>query len=303
MRWIRRRFPAAWIVATTSPNSMPIMQACNAVDEVWQRPESGLASRLAFVRRVRAARFDFGLTTYAHNEAVRVMKLAGVRIIAGVEGNKYRSAYTESVFPRADEHGTLGSISRLLSGLGCDTSDWRPILNIPEEATRKVDSLSLPERFAAVQAGASHPNKKWPLERFMSVANDLHSESIPCVFVGGQAERALLSSQNLPPSAQVVAGELSVLENPALFAKARVLLTNDSGPMHLASLVDTPIVGLYGPSSPENYPPYGEGHTLLFVGCKNCPRTIDECRGDCWRGIEAHVVLDAVRSALKPAAV
>lgn len=303
MRWVRRRFPACWIVVATSDTSRPIMQACPAVDEVWDRPRSGIGSRLAFVTRVRAAKFDLGVTMYAHNQGVRLMKLGGVKAIAGVEGSKHRNAYIDSVTPLPDEHATLGPIARLLERLGCDTSDWQPKFNIPSEVERKVDDLNLPARFVAIQVGASHPNKQWSTHNFMKVANNLETDGISVIFIGGQNESHLIKASQPPATSLSLAGQLSVMESAEVIRRAQLLITNDSGPMHIGSAFGTPIVGLYGPTNPKHYPPFGTRNTLIFAGCQGCPRSIAGCRGDCWTAIRPEQVMAAVHAMLSPVKV
>ncbi len=300
MRWVRRRFPACWIVVATSETSRPIMQGCPAVDEVWDRPRSGIGSRLAFVSRVRAAKFDLGVTMYAHNQGIRLMKLGGVKAIAGVLGSKYRNAYIDSVIPEPDEHATLGPISRLLARLGCDTSDWQPKFNIPAEVEQKIDTLNLPSRFIAIQVGASHPNKRWSIGSFMKVANDLETDGMQVIFIGGPNESQLMKESKPPASSVSLAGQLTVMESAEVIRRAQLLITNDSGPMHIASAFSTPIVGLYGPTSPKQYAPFGTGHTLVFAGCQDCPRSIEGCRGDCWTAIRSEQVMAAVHATLSP---
>jgi 3-deoxy-D-manno-octulosonic-acid transferase/heptosyltransferase-1 len=100
------------------------------------------------------------------------------------------------------------------------------------------------------------------------------------------------------PSASV-AGETTLRELAALYKMASLLVTTDSGPMHLAAAVGTPVVALFGPTSPERTGPYGEGHIVIRQGlpCSPCFRkTCDTL--ECMNTIGVDEVLQAVRERL-----
>ena len=97
-------------------------------------------------------------------------------------------------------------------------------------------------------------------------------------------------------------GETSPGLLPALLASASVLLTNDSGPMHIAAAVGTPVVALFGPTSPVRTGPYGREHCVLSAGVPCSPCYSRECRNpthlECLTGISPARAVEAVRAAL-----
>jgi ADP-heptose:LPS heptosyltransferase len=104
--------------------------------------------------------------------------------------------------------------------------------------------------------------KRWPEERYSELAAEMLREhpDARIVFIGVKAEREYVervASRVGNPRAFSVAGELSLRELMALFAEASLVVSNDSGPMHLACLVDAPIVGLFFAETPTLYAPIG----------------------------------------------
>lgn len=104
--------------------------------------------------------------------------------------------------------------------------------------------------------------RKWPKERYAQVADELvaMTPNARVLFVGAPDERAYVTSVAdcaKTPRKHVLAGDLSLRELLVLFAESKLVVTNDSGPMHLACLVDAPIIGLFFGDSPTLFAPIG----------------------------------------------
>jgi ADP-heptose:LPS heptosyltransferase len=104
--------------------------------------------------------------------------------------------------------------------------------------------------------------RKWPKERYAQLADELvaHTPTGRVLWIGAPNEREYVDSVASlckTPRRHVVAGELSLRELVVLFAEARLVISNDSGPMHLACLVDAPVIGLFFADSPVLFAPIG----------------------------------------------
>ena len=104
--------------------------------------------------------------------------------------------------------------------------------------------------------------RKWPKERYARLADELvaHTPSASVCFIGAPNERAYVQSVAelcKTPRRHVLAGELSLRELLVVFAESRLVVSNDSGPMHLACLVDAPIIGLFFGDTPTLFAPIG----------------------------------------------
>jgi len=154
----------------------------------------------------------------------------------------------------------------------------------------------------AVSPVAYWDTKLWDEAKFAAVCDRIVKElGLPVVFTGESPEGPIARIRSLmeAPSASA-AGETSLRELAALYEKASVLLTTDSGPMHLAAAVGTPVVALFGPTSPERTGPYGEGHVVIRkdMDCSPCFRKACETM-ECMKTIRVEEVFEAVRERIE----
>jgi heptosyltransferase-2/heptosyltransferase-3 len=150
--------------------------------------------------------------------------------------------------------------------------------------------------------------KRWQDDRWAYIADILAEQlDAPAVFTGGDHElpmvRRIVARMKQP--ACIMVGDTRVGQLAALFARARVVLGPDSGPLHLAAAVGAPTVTLFGPADPAEFGPWGsrQKHFVLTsdIGCRPC-RVLDWGDDDpafhpCVRDINAAQVLDAARRA------
>jgi ADP-heptose:LPS heptosyltransferase len=157
--------------------------------------------------------------------------------------------------------------------------------------------------WVAMNVSARWPTKRWPAASFAEVADRLRQEGYGAVvMIGGPDERAEVAAVSgmMKTSAIDLAGATTVGLLPALLSKAALLITNDSGPMHVAAAVGTPVVALFGPTSAARTGPYGVGHDVLTgkVPCSPCfSRTCHNTLPlECLKLVSPQQVLAAVRA-------
>jgi ADP-heptose:LPS heptosyltransferase len=135
------------------------------------------------------------------------------------------------------------------------------------------------DRLVAFQLGASRAIRRWPTESFAEVARSIAADGHRPVLIGGggDAELAVEVASRVGPAAIDACGKTDVGGLGALLRRARLLITGDTGPMHMAAAVATPIVGLFfGPALPQDTGPYGEDHLVLHapVPCSPCEHSV-----------------------------
>lgn len=159
------------------------------------------------------------------------------------------------------------------------------------------------EPFIAMAPSARWDTKRWPAARFVEVAILIYSgHGIKTVFVGTASDAALFDGIELGPGLHNSAlfGKTSVRSLAALFKRARLVVTNDSGPMHIAAAVGTPTVAIFGPTDPVKTGPYGRAHKVVRAGCNCAPCMSRNCDTvKCLTGIPAGQVYDEVAKTLK----
>ena len=103
-------------------------------------------------------------------------------------------------------------------------------------------------RFAALAPGAAHATKRWPIKHWQALAERLQRAGYGLVAVGGPEDRELVRQIGPPPTVVNAAGEFTLQETGACLARAAVLVSGDTGVMHMATGVGTPVVALFGPT-------------------------------------------------------
>jgi len=156
----------------------------------------------------------------------------------------------------------------------------------------------------ALAPGAEYgPAKRWPVEKYSALATRLVEQGRPVWVVGGKAEHALGEAiREQAPTARNLAGETTLLEAVDVLAAASGVVTNDSGLMHVAAAVGTPLVAIFGSSSPAYTAPASEAASIvcLALPCSPCfERVCPLGHTNCLRGIEVEKVHAALAEAQK----
>ncbi|WP_441962113.1 glycosyltransferase family 9 protein [Mycolicibacterium houstonense] len=146
-------------------------------------------------------------------------------------------------------------------GIDCDPTD----LAIDRPA-------GYPDRSAVVviHPGAAFPSRRWPPERYATIASEVSKAGYDVVVTGGADEtdlaRTVIEGAGLPESS-MLAGKLDLLELVALISDCRLLVCGDTGVGHVATATGTPSVLLFGPTPPSRWGPRGSGpHVALWAG-------------------------------------
>ncbi|MCC6355846.1 MAG: glycosyltransferase family 9 protein [Verrucomicrobiae bacterium] len=194
---------------------------------------------------------------------------SGAPIKAGRGG--MRPGWRRAVRPDLGRHA-VQVIAEILQSLGIPAPDPRPELHWPGAAEETVSAL-LGEHgiggtpFAVINPFSRWPTKEWPIARFQELARRFQRQTgAALVLTGGlaESERGTAFARGSEPARVVsFAGALDLPGLFCLLKRARLVVTVDSGPMHAAAAVGTPVVALFGPTLPERTGPWGPGHRVL----------------------------------------
>lgn len=200
----------------------------------------------------------------------------------------------------------------LVAVVGAHTADERLSLRVPAGARRDVLrqllelGVDLDRPWAVVHPGASAPSRRYPAEAFGTVARRLvidHGWQL--VFTGTADEHELVESIRavVGVGSYSVAGRLDLGGLAALLSLGPVLISNNTGPVHVAAAVGAPVVDLYALTNPQ-HTPWGVPHRVLFadVPCKYCYKSVcPEGHHDCLRQVLPETVVDAAVGLLEEA--
>ena len=203
----------------------------------------------------------------------------------------------------------------LAAALGANPEPLAPQLFVSSEeievAKKKFGLEKISQPIFGLNPGAEYgPAKRWPVEKFIAAAKKIQ-EQTNCAWLifGGKGDletAGRIAAEIHPPSSilhpQNLAGKTSLRELMALLKLCRVLLTNDTGPMHVAAALGTPVVVPFGSTSPELTGPGLPGdprHKLLKSDAPCSPCFLRECPIDfrCMNGISVERVVQAVLAA------
>jgi ADP-heptose:LPS heptosyltransferase len=303
---IAARFPAAHITLETSARAVGVVDHFPGVADRRLRREF-IIGEFASVLWLRRSRFDLAVALDDSNARVTIATRGGVPRIVGVRRTDTDPRFLASVRWNPEGHDLFDSLRGVVALLGAD-ADLRPRL-YPGEDDRRDAARALAgikDRrgpLVGLFVDAGEETKRWPPERFVALAGRLTKAGCRvAAFAGldGDARLAPLEAAGVttvdPLSRPLALGEF--------IRGLTVLVTNDSAPAHLADAVGTPAVIIYGPTSPQRFAPYGQGHRLLHagLGCdfylKRCEAREEgrPCDRRCINAVSVNQVFDATIS-------
>lgn len=286
------------------------------VDPVWlAREASGLSlpELLRQARGWRARRYDLALNFEPDIRSNLMLAAAGARWTAGYASGGGGALLDQALDFNPAEH-TADNARRLVATVFERNPGATPnaLLQIPDASTREAERLleGRARPIVAMHVAGGRPVKQWNIDRFASVARALvERRGATILLTGGPGDAALVAHVRAQlPAAQVIDASTitNLLTTAALLERSDVVVTGDTGPMHLAHAVQAPIVAVFGPSDPRRYAPRGPRDRIVRVDlpCAPCNRIRlppARCTGvtpDCLALVTADRVLDTVERVL-----
>jgi ADP-heptose:LPS heptosyltransferase len=270
---LRRHWPAAEITALTEAPYAGVLALNPDVNRALTFPQR-LSQWPGFLRALRAARFTHVLDFDNTEKTAVLTRVTGalIRIAFDRELIKFRypSFYTHSAKVTNafyDSHSITETYLQLLTPVGVPPAT-RAVRLVPRPSDVVVARKLAPRggKKILVHPGSRSAHRIWPAERFAAVCDRLQDELQARVFlVGGPAEQALVQEIRSLAKTHLVAIDrpLPVSEFAALAAQFEVFLCHDSGPMHVAAAVGTPVIALFGSQNATIWRPNGDRHIVL----------------------------------------
>jgi len=245
--------------------------------------ERGPAGMIPAVHAVRSRRFERGILLTPSFSSALLFRSGRVRWIRG-SATDGRTLLLNEAVPRADIDAGHRVIACWLLVTGAVPSARPvPVLRVPESQVRRWHELWPPGDGPAVGffPGGNASARRWPPERFAEVVAALASDGVRTVVFGGPAERDLARSV-ARGDAFDAGGRTDLPLLAAALASCDILVTNDSGPMHLAAAVGTPTLSLFGAGNPASTGPTGPRQRVIRradLTCVPCVKNVCPRRG------------------------
>lgn len=264
----RRRNPRDRMVMLVKGRLAELWTMHAALDAVRVFPE-GRAGTVQAARLIKAERFDQALILPLSFRAALAPFLAGVPRRTGFPGHWRRWMLTDVIESDQAPEGAHQCFEYMALLRVLDCSREAPCLAVPAAVLARARGLlgDAPAAWIGLMPGAARgPSKRWPAEHFAAAGRLLHQE-LKCniVVLGAAAERELCGQVAAAIGAGAVnrAGETSLTELAAVLALCALLIANDSGGMHLAVAVGTPVVAVFGNTDPGKTGPLGDRARVL----------------------------------------
>ena len=284
LRALRKKYPRSHIACLAPPRVLDALKSNPHLDEVLTYDDrSSLLSLGEFARVVRGLKkrsFDTAIFFHRSKTKVFFVKMAGIPERIGYSAPGRDILLTQAVKPPLQAAHRIDFFLNLLEAFGV-ASDGRHMEFFPEASAEKSLSLLLSEhglrpgeRYAVAHAGGNWELKRWPVGHFAASIRQLSDEfKLKFVLCGSASEENIaheITSRLAESQALSLCGKTSLDMLAILLKNAAFLLSNDSGPIHLAATQKTRILGLFGPTSAALTGPSSEGPMKILskdVGC------------------------------------
>jgi len=325
MRAIRNGFPDRKIHLLTSTEAAPLARNYTFLDEVIPFPIRELRKKKSFLvdiwrllLNLRKTEFDVVVNLYQVSSITGAIKMGllfmmlragrkighdkngfGLFVDIKVPSNKYTSLHIVNA---------INEVAVLAGGKPDDKGievywdktcedKWRSLCETGTKGERQL--------LVGINPGGDRANRRWDVANYAVVAGRIAEQyGARIILFGGPGEENIAESIQQRVKQEVVnlAGKLTLNELTYIISRLDLLITNDSGPMHIAAAVSTPQVAVFGPEDPQRLRPYTSPETYRIVSktldCRPCGT--DECdHVSCLRNITVEEVFEAAKTLLK----
>lgn len=312
---LKQKYPQARISWVVEKPAYDLLTNNPAIDEIilFDKPRFKSVTGLLkyspeLTRLLKSRQFDLALDLQGLFKSAAIVALSGTKQCVGYCDMRELSGWISRPVCGAYSNGHV--VERYLDVarfLGCEVDKAAFIVNnTPEEAANAAAvaaqaGLPAGQPYVILAPGTNWSSKCWPVESFGELAAALKQSGILSVITGGASDGGLaLAIRNICPEAIDITGKTTLKELAFLMKGACCFVGGDTGPMHLAAAVQTPVVALFGPTDPARNGPYGDHHTVLTVQeeCTKCWKRECPKGKQCLAAIEVKPVLAAVQNIL-----
>lgn len=306
---LRKEFPGAIIDYLTEKPSVTAISGLEQVNKVLLFKGKSISEKLRTLKEIRENKYDLILDFYSNPTTALFTFLSGAEYRIGFPYNGRKYAYNlfgpaeRNLYHAADLHLKTLELNHISSG----TNNLYFHLSQEDKTFAdkyvKTSNLSDTSLVGLCPTGGWN-SKKCDAEKFAEIGNKLHEVyGVTILLLWGPGdEKEVEEIKTLFHAPLVISPRTTINEMAALFGKCKFLVANDSGPMHIATAVDTPVLALHGPTDPKLQGPYGSRHeyfnleNLECIICNllECPR-----EHECFRQMPIDSLMSKIDSLIK----
>ncbi len=285
IRAIRRAHPDSRITCLCPARGLDLLQGNPHIDEVIPlrepRGPGNFFFWMALVPRLKQGRFDTAFLFHRSFTRALAVRLAGIPERIGFQTRKRSGLLTLAVEPPApDSVSKVDTFLQLVEAAGIPPAGRHYDAGLQPEDRAAAGTLwtrlglSGGDRVVALHAGANWRLKRWPAARFSQLADALAQRyGARILFVGGEGDLPLIRgiTGRMKSPGLVAAGQTTFRQMGALLERTSLLVSNDSGPLHMGLAVGVPVVALFGPTDPKLTGPQPDAKAETLFGSIGCP--------------------------------
>ncbi len=333
VRALKRSYPQAEIDLLAIPASANVVMHDPELTEiitydpnVWRRPKALIQAKnwrdaYKLRRRLRERHYDIAVSVFGAWAGV-IAVLSGAKRRVGFGRESYPGFMTDNVPGRhwspGDHKHEVDYCLELAKFCGATTSpaDRTPRLYVDPQARQQLEQLLTQEGvqqekplIACHVSSNNGQSKRWPVPYWATLIDKLiREQGAQVIFTGAPADSPLIEnvSRRMQEQAINLAGKTSLPQLVALLQQADLVISGDSGPMHIAAAVGTPLIAIHGPTDPALSGPVSPTATILYsdIWCRPCYNARDpaDCRfytTQCMKNILPQQVLEVVQDKLR----
>ena len=285
---LRRAYPDAHIDWLLDARHRALADLVTVIDRVITIERSSPSAWMHVLGTLRRQRYDVALDFQGLLKSAVLARGSGATRVAGfalghLRERMARPFYTITV--EGEGGHAIAKNLRLLQTLGIDDSRIEfPIGAVDSPALETLTAMVNDGPFAVINPGAAWPNKRWPAERYGSLATSIRNRvGLTPVVLWGPGEESLAQAVVAASAGTAVLAPPTTIRDIVAVARAADLfIAGDTGPLHIAMAVGTPTVSLFGPTNPARNGPFAPGDEVVSRA-EQCHCHIDrQCRHSKW---------------------
>ncbi len=279
IRAVRENYPLAYLCIMVNPLVKEIVEGNPDIDEVMvydNKVAKGLSRAFRLISEIKKRNFDLAIMLNPQKKFNLITFFAGIPVRLGYN-RKCGFLLTHKIEDRkslGEKHEIEYNLD-LLREIGIDTKDRSLFIPVKEDDHRFVDSLLKEygilntDLLIVLHPWTSDPVKQWPVKHFSQLAREILSKITCRVIIIGGKDEAAKSEEFCQDKAGLInlTGKLTLRQLAAFFKKCHLLVSNDSGPVHMAAAAGIPVIALFRNDLPAKsalrWGPWGRGHTVI----------------------------------------
>jgi len=284
IRALRKTYPKAKISILLAPSTRDLIDGNPNIDEILiddrKKAHRGMGGFVKLVRLLRAKKFDLAILYHTKKRTNLACFLARIPVRMGYKNSKFGFLLTDPI-QDIRHHGKQHEVEyclNLLKHLGIEDDQREVYVSIQEESQQwlkqwlKKNKIAKEGQLIAIHPGASDPSRRWPVNRFAELVTEMNQRYVcKLVLIGNfdirETTRSIISLVDFP--ILDLTGMTTISQLASLLKRCTLLISNDSGPVHVASGVGTPVVSIFTRNqpgiNPERWRPLGKKSRVVSI--------------------------------------